>query len=413
MAHYPSKGESLWNETVKGDRQSYPSLAKDLTIDVAIIGAGIAGLTLAYMLKQRGKNVAVFEKHAIGEGVTGFTTSKVTSQHGVVYSELEKTFDAYTARLYGEANEIALKTIEEIIKNEHIDCGWRREDNYVYTEKPEEVEKLKYEAKLAKSLGLPAKFVTRTPLPFPVQAAVQFKNQGVFHILKYLEALARLVDGGGSYVFEHTKAAVFKDGTPATFQTKGGTVTASEVVFATNAPPTVKDHAVYGLLEYPTRSYIVAGEVDRPLIKKGMYINTGNPTHSILPTTIDGNDWLLVGGYGHFVGMSGPASRRYKKLERVAHELGVSKVSYRWSTWDFKSYDGLPLIGKLYKNSEHIYVASGFRKWGMTNATVSALILADLITGTPNAWAEAFRPYRPSVLTSLPKGLAKGIGFNK
>lgn len=413
MAHYPSKGTSLWNETVTGEKQSYPSLATSLTIDVAIIGAGIAGLTLAYMLKQRGKNVAVFEKHAIGEGVTGFTTAKVTSQHGSIYSELVKNHGTDTAKLYGEANEIALKTIEDIIKSESIECDWRREDNYVYTEKPEEVEKLRYEAELAESLGLPAKFVTKTPLPFPVQAAVQFKNQGVFHVLKYLQALARVVDGDGSHVFEHTKAFGFKDGTPATFHTKGGLVTANEVVFATNAPAALKDHAFYGALEYPTRSYIVAGEVDKSLVKKGMYINTGSPTHSILPTTIDGKQWLLVGGYGHFVGMSGPAAGRYKKLEKLARELGVPKVTYRWSTWDFTAYDGLPLIGKLYENSEHFYVASGFRKWGMTNATVSALILADLITGAKNPWAETFRPNRPSAISSMPKGLAKGIGFNK
>jgi len=144
-----------------------------------------------------------------------------------------------------------------------------------------------------------------------------------------------------------------------------------------------------------------------------MYINTGKPTHSILPATFDGTDWLLVGGYGHFVGMSGPAGRRYAKLEGLAKELGVEKVAYKWSTWDYVSYDGLPVIGKLYKNSRHLYAATGFRKWGMTNATVAALILTDLITEGAHPWAELFHPGRPSLLVSLPKGLIKGIGFKK
>jgi len=130
MAKYPSKGHSLWNETSKTVKRSYPSLSKDMTIDVAIIGAGIAGLTLAYLLKQRGKNVAVFEKYAIGDGVTGFTTAKVTSQHGLIYSELADSFSKETARLYGEANETAIQTIESIIKKEKIECDWRRDDNY-------------------------------------------------------------------------------------------------------------------------------------------------------------------------------------------------------------------------------------------------------------------------------------------
>jgi glycine/D-amino acid oxidase-like deaminating enzyme len=413
MGKYPSKGESVWNETSRDTKQSYPHLSKDITIDVAIIGAGIAGLTLAYLLKQRGKRVAVFEKYTIGEGVTGFTTAKVTSQHGSVYTELSPNFSGDTARVYGEANEAAIRTIESIISSEKIECDWRREDAYVYTQKENEIEKLKEEAMLAKSFGLPATFITKTPLPFDVKAAVRFKNQGVFHVLKYIQALARLVDGGGSHVFENTKAVAFKDGSPATFQTKYGRVTAGDVVFATNVPAAIKDHAAYGLLEYPTRSYIVAGEVDTTMTKKGMYINTGKPTHSILPTTINNKQWLLVGGYGHFVGMSGPAANRYRKLEKLAGSLGVKEVQYRWSTWDYVAYDGLPLIGKLYKNSRHLYVATGLRKWGMTNATVAALILADIITGVDNPWAETFRPSRPSAVRSLPRGLMKGLGFKK
>ena len=115
MAHDPAKGISLWNETTGAGKHQYPKLEKDFSIDVAVIGGGIAGLTLAYLLKKAGKKVAVFEKHSIGQGVTGFTTAKVTSQHGLVYSELFKNFDETTAQLYGEANQQAIDTIETII----------------------------------------------------------------------------------------------------------------------------------------------------------------------------------------------------------------------------------------------------------------------------------------------------------
>ncbi|MGH7218223.1 MAG: FAD-dependent oxidoreductase [Candidatus Microsaccharimonas sp.] len=413
MAWYPSKGISLWSETTGATKRQYPRLEQDFSIDVAIIGGGIAGLTLAYLLKKAGKNVAVFEKHTIGEGVTGFTTAKVTSQHGLVYSELFKNFDETTARLYGEANQQAIETIETIIKNERIECDWRREDNYVYTQKADEVNKLKQEAALAKKLGLPASFTKKTPLPFAVEGAVRFKKQGVFHVLRYLQGLAAAVDGGGSYVFEQTKAFHFKDGAPATFLVRGGKVTATDIVFATNIPAAVKDHIYYGLLAYPTRSYIIAGKVEQSTAAAGMYINTGKPTHSILPTEVDGQPWMLVGGYGHFVGMNTSQGRRYKKLEAVAGSVGLEKITYRWSTWDFTAYDGLPLIGKLYNNSKHLYTAAAFRKWGMTNATVAALVLTDTITGRKNPWADMLRPDRPSAMKAMPKGLIKGIGFKK
>src|SRR6476620_5827492 len=143
MAHYPSKGESVWNHTV--ERTDYAPLTHDFSVDVAIIGAGIAGLTTAYLLKQRGVKVAVFEKYQIGDSISGYTTAKVASQHGLAYTELIEKFGFDAARTYGRANEAAIACIEDIVKTERIDCDWRREDNYVFSNKTDEVEKLKKE----------------------------------------------------------------------------------------------------------------------------------------------------------------------------------------------------------------------------------------------------------------------------
>lgn len=411
MAHYPSKGESVWNHTA--DATQYPSLARDFTIDVAIVGAGIAGLTTAYLLKRRGLKVAVFEKYRIGDSVSGYTTAKVTSQHGITYTELIEKFGKVDAQLYGEANELAIEVIEDSIKTDKIVCDWRREDNYVFTDKPEEVVRLKREAKDAASLGLPADYVEKIPLDIPIRGAVRFKNQATFHIVKYLYGLAKAIEGDGCYVFEKTKASGVTDQeTTAHFTIPGGKVTARHVVLATNIPSPIKDHIAYGFLAYPSRSYLIAGKTDKKI--PGMYINTGNPTRSILQTTLGGEDWLLVGGEGHLVGMSSPAKSRYEALEAYAKEhFGLKDVQYRWSTWDYTAYDHMPLVGKLYANSNHLYTATGFRKWGMTNATVAAMILTDLLTGVDNPWADTFRSTRLSALTSLPKGLSQGIGFHK
>ena len=410
MVHYPSKGRSLWLHTLTP--AEYPVLDHDLSIDVAVVGAGIAGLTTAYLLKQRGVKVAVFEKYRIGDSVSGHTTAKVTSQHGETYSRLIEKFGRDAAQIYGEANQAAITQIEEIIQREHIDCDWRREDNYVFTDNEDEIASLRQEAADAASLGLPATYETTMPLGIDMRGAVRFKDQATFHILKYLHGLARAVDGDGCYVFENTKASLVNDGEHVTFHTPGGRVIANKVVLATNVPSPIKDHAAYGLLEYPARSYIVAGRIERAM--PGMYINTGNPTRSILPTTFNNEHWLLVGGEGHFAGMSGSARERYKVLANYAREqFGLTDIQYEWSTWDYIAYDHMPLIGKLYPFSKNLYTATGFRKWGMTNGTVAGMILTDLLTDKTSPWERTFRSTRLSALTSMPQGIVQGMGFHK
>lgn len=386
---------------------TYEPLTDDLQVDVAIVGGGIAGLTAAYLLKKKGKKVAVIEKATIGDCISGFTTGKVTSQHSVTYSTLIKNFGEHHARLYGEANESAIIQIENIVDTEAIDCDWRREDNYVFTEKHAEIKKLKQEADDAQKLGLPASYELTTPLPFEIKAAVKFANQATFHIGKYVQGLAKAVHGGGSHVFEHTKASHFSGGLHPYFKTPRGTVSASDIIIATNVPTPIVMHTYYGLLEYPSRSYIVAGKTDQAL--RGMYINTGSPGRSILPFHDKGQNYLLVGGEGHMVGLSGPSSGRYKKLSSYAKDYFGVSAEYEWTAWDYIAYDKLPLVGRAYPLSKHVYVATGFRKWGLSNATAAAMILSDELTGVDNPWAQTFRSNRLSAVTSLPKGILQGI----
>ena len=405
MVRIPSKGTSLWVETAP--RATYAPLSGNLNVDIAVIGAGIAGLTTAYLLKQRGKQVAVFDKWQVGGDISGFTTGKVTSQHGITYSELIKKFGSQTAKLYGKANQEAIKLIEDIIATERIECGWRRTDNYVFTEKPDEVEKFRQEAVDAKKLGLPASFETTVPLPFATAGGVRFKNQATFHIGRYLQGLAAAIEGGGCHVYENTKVTNVRDGKQCHFSTPGGTVTANAVLLATNIPSPLITHTAYGFKAYPTRSYIVAGRTDRDI--DAMYITAGNPTRSILPVELDGKRWLLVGGEGHFAGMSGPASRHWQKLSEYAQERFGVTTEYQWSTWDYVAYDRLPLIGKAYSWSKNTYVATGFRKWGLSNGTVAGMVLADTLTGRPNRYAHVLRSTRGSAITQLPQGLWRGL----
>lgn len=385
----------------------YPALNGDISIDVAVIGAGIAGLSTAYYLKQSGLTVAVLEQQTIGAKVTGHTTGKVTSQHNLCYSRLIRDVGAKQARLYGQANQQAIDQIEQIIAAEHINCDWQRDDNYVFTTEPSEVTKLREEARAAHSLGLPASFTTKTDLPFKVKGAVRFTNQAKFHARKYLLGLAKAIDGGGSYIFEHTRALTVQDGNPCSVPTVKGTVTAKHVVVATNVPFPLLAHAYYAAYEYPLKSYIVAAKVDRSIVPKGMYITPGNPTRSILPFTADGQHWLLIGGESHFPGLGNERDRHQRLADYAARQFGITNITHRWSTWDYISNDRIPLIGKLQPWSKHVYTATGFMKWGLSTGTVAGLLLRDAILGQANPWADVFKTDRLSPVLSLPKAVLR------
>lgn len=410
MIKLPEKEISIWLQSTVETK--YPKLSEDLDVDVAVVGGGMAGLTTAYLLKQAGLRVVVLEKNVVGGGVSGHTTGKVTSLHNLIYAHLQDHLGDKTARSYGEANQAGIQLIKKIIREEKIDCDWQTDDNYVFTEKQEEVDKLKQEVKVAKSLGLPATFVTKTGLPFQVQGAVRFSEQGKMHTRKYLLGLSKAIDGDGSYVFEHTKVEHVKDGQPATLKTKeGNTITAKDIVVATNVPFPLVTHVAYSALEYPLKSYIVATRIKAEV--KGMYITPEGPLASILPITIDKERMLLIGGEGHFPGLGSGSKTHHQRLANYAKDrFNVASIEYRWSARDYLSYDKMPLVGKLNPGSKHLYVSTAFMKWGLTNTTVAAMILRDLITHQQNAWIPVFDSMRSSNIAAIPGFVAETVGLH-
>src|SRR5829696_1056177 len=164
----------------------FPRLEKPVEVDVAVLGAGIAGITVATLLKEAGKTVALLESKEVLRGVTGYTTAKLTSGHTLVYSAIRSAFGPDEARLYAEANEAAIQHVRRVAKERGIDCDLETAANYVYTESAEEVQKIRDEVEAAKAAGLDVSFVTETPLPFPVAGALRQENQSQFHARKYL-----------------------------------------------------------------------------------------------------------------------------------------------------------------------------------------------------------------------------------
>jgi glycine/D-amino acid oxidase-like deaminating enzyme len=407
MLQLPSNKQSFWREFYQ--TSLYPELTNDMEVDVAIIGAGITGLTAAYLLKQSGLRVVVVDKSTVGGGTTGRTTGKVTAQHNLIYAKLYKQFGAATARIYGEANQTALEQIATIVKAENIDCDWQRQHNYVYTTDLNQLTTFKHEAKIASECGLPASFETATALPFDIAGAVKFSDQAQINAQKYLLGLAHIINSGGSYVFENSNVIAIRDGSPGRIKTARACITAKHIIVATNVPtaPLIA-RGSYCLFEYPKESYIVAGKLPKSF--KGMYISPDSHNYSLLPVTRGAEEFLLVGGEGHVSGLRGNQLSHWQRLANFAEQqFGVEQISYLWSDRDYLSYDGIPLVGKLYPWSKHVYVGTAFMKWGLTNGTVAALVLRDLITNRENAWTATFDANRLKPIRYFPKAVAQNV----
>jgi glycine/D-amino acid oxidase-like deaminating enzyme/nitrite reductase/ring-hydroxylating ferredoxin subunit len=359
-----------------------------------VIGAGITGLTAAALLKRAGKTVAVVESKRIVRGASGYTTAKVTAGHGVIYSQLLKTFGEEGARMYAQANQAAIERIARFVEEDSVECDFERKANFVYAESSDEVESIEQEVEAARRCGLDVSFVRETSLPYGVAGAVRLENQAQFHPRKYLLALAQTIPGDGSHVFELTRALDVDEGEPCEVVTDRGTLRAGDIIVATHLP--FLDRGLFFAKTYPHRSYAVAAAIAEGSAPDGMFINSGTPTRSVR-TIRDGERLLIqVGGQGHKAGQEEDTRQRYAELERFLrnHWPEAGPVEYRWSTQDYMSFDRVPYVGDLHRRSQHVTTATGFNKWGMTSGTLAAMILSDRILGRENEWASLFRAKR-------------------
>ena len=373
----------------------YPPLRQELDVEVCVVGGGIAGLTTAYLLRQAGARVAVVEAERIVRRVTGHTTAKITSLHDLIYDQLIKRAGRGHAQRYADAQQAAIERIASLVDQLGIDCDFRRTDAYTYTESEQDLPSIHAEVDAARALGLPASFTDQTPLPYPVRGAITFTNQAEFHPRKYLLALAEALVRAGGHIFEQTRAVGFHDaaeGRPCRIATTGGDIRANDVVLATHVP--VHDPALYFARLFPKRSYVLGCRLGGPA-PRGVFIGTDPGHHSVRSTPAGGGELVLIGGEGHKTGQGGDTRERVRALECWARErFDVRSVDYRWAAQDPHTPDNVPFIGRLAPTSKHLWVATGFGGWGMTNATVAAMLLADLIVGRENPWAPAFDPGR-------------------
>ncbi len=362
---------SIWEDTAK--RVHFDALNGNKNTDVLIIGGGIAGLLCAYKLKNAGVDCMIVEATEICGGITENTTAKITLGHGLIYDQMIKRFGEDKARLYVDAQNKAIKEYARLC--ESIDCDFERRDNYVYS--LSDRKKIEKEVAALNCIGVKSEFSDARELSFKVAGAVCVKDQAQFHPLKFLYTIAKDLP-----IYEHTKVVEFK---PNKAITNHGEITFKQLIVATHFPIFNK-HGLYFLKLYQHRSYVIALKGARNV--SGMYVDESDTGLSFRSY----GDLLLLGGGGHRTGKKGGC---YAELEDFAKKhYKHAEIVGKWATQDCMTLDDVPYIGQYAKSTPHVFVATGFNKWGMTNAMVAADILCDLIQEKSNPYAAVFDPSR-------------------
>ena len=384
--------QSLWNKTVQLPR--FEEAPEDIRVQNVVIGGGMAGLLIAYMLQSKGQEVIVLEAREIASGQTGKTTANITSQHGLIYHKMIQNTDKERAVGYAAANEAAIRKYEEIITKEGIACHFERLPSFLYSVETAGISKLQQEAMAAKSLGLKAEYIEGykiEELPFSVAGAVRFDEQAQFHPLEFIREIAKKLT-----IYEYTKVLEVDD---YMITTNRGMVVADNIIFACHYPfPIVPGY--YFLRQHQSRSYVLALEGNGvPKKLNGMYY--GIDKEGISLRCAEGK--LLFGGSSHRTGRKvrtgaedgrklTPGFCGLRKLAKAYYPN--AQESAHWAAQDSMPHDHIPFIGTFSIKREHWYIATGFHKWGMTSAMIAAEIISDKILGKENPYERIFTPQR-------------------
>lgn len=387
-------GQSTPSWTRDAKVSVYAPLASAAKCDVCIVGAGITGLTCAYYLLKAGHQVIVLDDNDIAGGETMRTTAHLSYVLGRHYLDLEKIHGKDRTRLIAGSHASAIDEIESIVTAENIDCDFRRLDGYLFLSPDGNEKDLINEQKSLHRAGQrDVEFAAKTP--YINAPALKFPGQGQFHILKYIQGLAKTVVKLGGKIHTGTHVTDFKGGKKCTVETESGwSVTSGALIIATNAP--IKDNVqLYGK-QAAYRTFVIAATMKKDAMKNVLLWDTQSPYHYIRIQEGETEDLLIVGGEDHRTGQANDAETRFSNLERFArsHFPFIGRTMYRWSGQVMESYDGIAMIGRMPMQHKNIFVCTGDSGNGMTHGTIAGMLLSDLITGKKNDWEELYHPSR-------------------
>jgi glycine/D-amino acid oxidase-like deaminating enzyme/nitrite reductase/ring-hydroxylating ferredoxin subunit len=384
-------------------RPQFSRLSGNLSVDVAVVGGGVTGITAAYLLKKAGYKVALLERDRWGLVDTGHTTAHLTCVTDKRLHKLAADFGKDAAKATWEAGFAAIDQIAANIQNEAIKCDFRWVPGYLYQASNAEADErssLETDARLARDFGFQAQFVNS--VPYFERPGVKFENQAKFHPMRYLSALAKTIPGRGSHIFEHAAAEEFKE-KPLSVKASNHVISCDYIVLATHNPligiaGTASATLFQTKLSLYT-SYVIGAKLPKGLVPEASFWDTADPYHYLRIDRRRSFDFAILGGEDHKTGQEADTELAYRRLEQKLHEMIPSAdPTHRWSGQVIETNDGLPFIGQ---NASRQFIATGFAGNGFTFGTLSAMMAVDAFLKRKNPWAELFNVNRKKVQGGL------------
>jgi glycine/D-amino acid oxidase-like deaminating enzyme/nitrite reductase/ring-hydroxylating ferredoxin subunit len=387
-----SRHQSYWAAT--SGLPEFAPLESNVHVDACIVGAGIAGLSIAYLLTQAGKSVAVLDDGPVAGGMTQMTTGHLVNAHDDRYFEVEKLHGREGARLAAESHGAAIERIEAIVRKEAIDCDFARLDGYLFLAEGDSRQTLDRELAAAHRAGLGA---VQPAEQAPFGRCLVFPRQAQLHPLKYMAGLARAIERRGGRIYCGSHADHVEGGVPGVVHVGRRIVTGDAVVIATNVP--INDRLAIHPKQAPYMTYVIAARVPRASVPKALAWDTGDPYHYVRLQPLEDADLLIVGGEDHKTGQAHDAAERYARLERWARERFpmMGAVEYAWGGQVMETMDTLGYIGRNPMDHDNVYVVTGDSGMGLTHGTIAGMLITDLIFERRNPWTMLYDPSRMRV----------------
>lgn len=388
--------QSLWQEGTPNYQSKNPFNPEQI-YDVLIVGAGITGVTTAFLLQEAGQNCIVAEAYNPGFGTTGGTTAHLNTMLDTPYNQIESDFGKENAQLVADVTNQAIHLIENLSQRFHIDCNFGYRDGYIFSQNEQETKELDKMYEAARRVGIPIEYVNEIPIPARLEKAVRFSGQAQFHPVKFINGLLPAYERMGGVIVSNCFVKKVEDEAELLVaHTSQGLIRAHQVIYATHLPPGI---TAYSFKCAPYRSYAVAFESKDVAPLDALVYDMKSPYNYYRSQTVNGKNYMLIGGFDHKTGHETHTEKSFLELEALVKQLyPIDHVDFKWSSQYWEPVDGMAYIGNM---EDNIYVATGFSGNGITLGTVSALVLRDLIVNGKSKYEKVFDAGRIKPLASF------------